>query len=175
MRPVGPGPSAVYRCGLTVRRIISGALTGTTGEMELDAIDQALLAALRENARETTANLARRVGRSRTTIQGRLERLERTGVIRGYALRLADAIEEGAVRAHVLIKVAPRESRAVEAAARALPQVRELHSVSGEYDMIAIASAANVAELDAAIDRIGLMPGVERTNSAIVLATRFRR
>jgi DNA-binding Lrp family transcriptional regulator len=41
--------------------------------------------------------------------------------------------------------------------------------------MIAIASAANVAELDAAIDRIGLMPGVERTNSAIVLATRFRR
>ncbi len=37
------------------------------------------------------------------------------------------------------------------------------------------ASVGNVAELDAAIDRIGLMPGVERTNSAIILATKFRR
>ncbi|MCA3742276.1 Lrp/AsnC family transcriptional regulator [Phenylobacterium sp.] len=143
--------------------------------MQLDEIDQALLAALRENARESTADLARRVGRSRTTVQGRLERLERRGVIQGYALRLAEDFEAGAVRAHVLIKVAPRESRAVEAAARALPQVRELHSVSGEYDMIVIASAASVAELDAAIDRIGLMPGVERTNSAIILATKLRR
>lgn len=143
--------------------------------MQLDEIDQALLAALRDNARESTADLARRVGRSRTTVQGRLERLERRGVIQGYALRLAEDFEAGAVRAHVLIKVAPRESRAVESAARALPQVRELHSVSGEYDMIAIALAANVAELDAAIDRIGLMPGVERTNSAIILATKFRR
>lgn len=57
--------------------------------MQLDEIDQALLAALRENARESTADLARRVGRSRTTVQGRLERLERRGVIQGYALRLA--------------------------------------------------------------------------------------
>ncbi len=83
--------------------------------MQLDEIDQALLAALRENARESTADLARRVGRSRTTVQGRLERLERRGVIQGYALRLAEDFEAGAVRAHVLIKVAPRESRAVEA------------------------------------------------------------
>ena len=165
----------VYRCDPFIRRAHFGVPPEETDEMELDEIDQALLVALRENARASAADLARRVGRSRTTVQGRLERLERTGVIRGYSLRLADALEDGAVRAHVLIKVAPRESRAVEAAARALPQVRELHSVSGEYDMIAIASAANVAELDAAIDRIGLMPGVERTNSAIVLATRFRR
>lgn len=165
----------VYRCSQTLRRSISGSMTKVFGELEIDEIDRAILAALRENARESTADLARRVGRSRTTVQGRLERLERRGVIRGYSLRLAEDFEAGAVRAHVLIKVAPKESRAVEAAARALPQVRELHSVSGDYDMIAIASAANVSELDAAIDRIGMITGVERTNSTIILATRFRR
>lgn len=150
-------------------------MQGNIGEVTIDAIDQKLLAALRENGRAATADLARRVGRSRTTVQSRIERLEREGVIVGYAVRLAPDHEHGAVRAQVMIKVAPKESRAVEAALRAIPEVRVLHSVSGDFDMIAVAATTSVARMDEVIDSIGHLPGVERTTSSIILSTKFDR
>jgi DNA-binding Lrp family transcriptional regulator len=81
----------------------------------------------------------------------------------------------GAVRAHVMIKVGPKESRGVTAALRAIGQVRVLHSVSGDVDLIAVAATASVAEMDQVIDRIGALDGVERTTSSIILSTKFER
>jgi DNA-binding Lrp family transcriptional regulator len=141
----------------------------------MDAIDEKLLLALRDNARASTAWLARLVGRSRTSVQSRLERLEREGVIVGYSVRVAPEHELGAVRAHVMIKVGPKEARAVTVALKAIPQVRVLHSVSGDVDFIAVAATASVAEMDEVIDRIGALDGVERTTSSIILSTKFER
>jgi DNA-binding Lrp family transcriptional regulator len=141
----------------------------------MDAIDEKLLLALRENARASTARLARLVGRSRTSVQSRIERLERAGVIVGYGVRLAPEHDLGAVRAHVMIKVGPKEARAVTAALKGIPQVRVLHSVSGDMDLIAVAATASVAEMDGVIDRIGALDGVERTTSSILLSTKFER
>ena len=141
----------------------------------MDAIDEKLLFALRDNARASTARLARLVGRSRTSVQSRLERLERDGIIVGYSVRVAPAPELGAVRAHVMIKAGPKESRAVTAALKAIPQVRVLHSVSGDVDLIAVAATASVAEMDEVVDRIGALDGVERTTSSIILSTKFER
>ncbi len=141
----------------------------------MDAIDEKLISALRDNARAATAKLARLVGRSRTSVQSRLERLEREGVIVGYSVRVAPEHELGAVRAHVMIKVGPKEARAVTAALKAIAQVRVLHSVSGDVDLIAVAATASVAEMDEVIDRIGALDGVERTTSSIILSTKFER
>ena len=141
----------------------------------MDTIDQKLLFALRENARTSTARLARLVGRSRTSVQSRIERLEKQGIIQGYGVRLAPEHGLGAVRAHVMIKVGPKESRTVTAALRTIDQVSVLHSVSGEVDLIAVATAASVAEMDQVIDRIGALEGVERTTSSIILSTKFER
>jgi DNA-binding Lrp family transcriptional regulator len=141
----------------------------------MDLIDEKLLSALRENGRASTALLARLVGRSRTSVQSRIERLEKQGIITGYGVRLAPELGIGAVRAHVMIKVGPKEARAVTAALREISQVRLLHSVSGEADLIAVAAAASVAEMDQVIDRIGALDGVERTTSSIILSTKFER
>jgi DNA-binding Lrp family transcriptional regulator len=141
----------------------------------MDSIDEKLLLALRENGRATTAQLARLVGRSRTSVQSRIERLEKRGVIVGYGVRLAPEHSLGAVRAHVMIKVGPKETRSVTAALSAIPQVRVLHSVSGEVDLIAVAATASVDEMDQVIDRIGALDGVERTTSSIILSTKFER
>jgi DNA-binding Lrp family transcriptional regulator len=141
----------------------------------MDAIDEKLLLALRENGRASTARLARLVGRSRTSVQSRIERLEKQGIIAGYTALLAPEHSLGAVRAHVMIKVGPKEARAVTAALRAIGQVRVLHSVSGEVDLIAVAATASVAEMDQVIDRIGALDGVERTTSSIILSTKFER
>jgi DNA-binding Lrp family transcriptional regulator len=140
-----------------------------------DSIDNQLIAKLREDGRASTANLARLVGRSRSSVQSRIERLERDGVITGYTVRIAPEHELGAVRAHVMIKVGPKEARAVTAALAAIGQVRLLHSVSGDFDLIAIAATGTVAEMDEVIDRIGALAGVERTTSSIILSTKFER
>ena len=140
-----------------------------------DPIDQQLITALLANGRASTAELARLVGRSRTSVQSRLQRLERQGVITGYAVRLAPEHDLGAVRAHVMIKVQPKETRAVSAALHAMPQVRLLQSVSGDVDLIAVAATPTVAEMDQVIDNIGSIAGVLRTNSSIILSTKFER
>lgn len=137
--------------------------------------DDALIALLRENARMPVAELARRLGVSRTTAQSRLERLERSGVIAGYGVRLSAEHEEGLVRAHILVTVPPKQSAAVAAELGRIPQVRTLHSVSGNFDMIIVVEARSVSELDALVDRIGALDGVERTLSSIILSTRIDR
>ena len=141
----------------------------------MDDTDKRLISLLRENARASTAELGRRLSLSRTTVQGRIERLERQGVILGYTARLSDDVEKGAVRAHVMITVGPKDARKVETALRELPAVRVLHSVSGAFDLLAVVVAPSVAEMDDVIDRIGALQGVERTTSSIVLSTRLDR
>ena len=64
---------------------------------------------------------------------------------------------------------------AVVQALRAMPEVRSLHSVSGNYDLVAMASTPTVADMDGLIDRIGAIEGVERTNSSVILSTKFER
>ena len=141
----------------------------------LDPTDIALLALLRDNARAPTAELARKLKLSRTTVQSRMERLQRQRVISGFTVTVPDELEAALVRAHVLITLAPRRSAAIELALRKIAELRVLHSVSGPFDLIAIVAAASIGELDALIDRIGALDGVERTTSAIVLSTRIQR
>ena len=143
--------------------------------ISLDATDRALLALLREDARASTAELARSLKLSRTTVQSRMERLQRQRVIAGFTITVPDELEAQLVRAHVLITLAPKRSGAIETALRKIAEVRVLHSVSGPFDLIAIVAAASIGELDALIDRIGALDGVERTTSAIVLSTRIQR
>ena len=141
----------------------------------LDATDRALIALLRDDARASTTELARKLELSRTTVQSRMERLLRQRVIAGFTISVPDELEAGLVRAHVLITLAPKRSAAIETALRRIAEVRVLHSVSGPFDLIAIVAAASIVELDALIDRIGQLDGVERTTSAIVLSTRIQR
>lgn len=141
----------------------------------IDGIDRMLLNLLRENARTSTAELARKLHLSRTTVQSRIERLERHRVVAGYTVKVPDEVEASLVRTYVLITLAPKRTESIEAALRHIPEVRTLHSVSGPFDMLAIVAASSIGELDAVIDRIGLLDGVERTTSAIVLSTRIDR
>ena len=141
----------------------------------MDDLDEHLLSRLRDNARAPVAELARALGLSRTTIQSRLARLERSGVIAGYAVKLAGAYEAARVHAFVMLTVEPKQAAAVTSALKRLPGVRRLQSVSGPFDMIASIDAEGVGAMDALIDEIGALKGVERTNSSIVLSTKFDR
>ena len=143
--------------------------------MKITAADQQLLSVLRENARASTPEIARRLKLSRTTVQSRIERLERQGLIAGYTVRVDDEAERGWIRAHIMITVLPKQAPAVVKALHAMPEVRTLHSVSGPFDLVALGVTPTVSVMDELTDRIGAIEGVERTTSSIILSAKFER
>lgn len=143
--------------------------------MTVTSADEHLLALLRENARLSTSALARQMGVSRTTVQNRLERLEREGIIAGYTVRTGEPYERSLIRAHVMITVLHKKTAGVVTALRNMDEVRKLHSVGGSFDMIADIAAQDVGKLDEIVDGIGHLDGVERTMSSIILSTRIDR
>lgn len=141
----------------------------------MDDLDRRLVELLRVNSRQPVTTLGRSLGLSRASVYARIERLERTQVIGGYTIRLGQAYERRLVRAHVMIKISSRLATAIEARLSKLVELTALHAISGEYDLIALLEAESLAQLDALIDAIAGLEGVERTTSSIVLSTRLRR
>jgi DNA-binding Lrp family transcriptional regulator len=140
-----------------------------------DQLDRDLLALLQMNARESAANLARKLGVARTTVLARIARLEREGVVLGYTVRLRqDAAEQG-VHAYVGITTQPKSGRDVTLQLVKIPELRQLCSVSGEYDYIAQLCVETTSRLDALLDHIGEIDGVLKTNTSVVLALRVDR
>ncbi len=134
-------------------------------------LDSRLIQLLKQNARLSTSELSRRLGVSRSTIQGRIERLEQTGAIAGYTLKGGGAGDPRVVQAHVSISVAPKHQAAVERHLLKLKGVVTLFSVSGADDLIAIVEAASMPDLDRCLDAIRATDGVLDTRSAIILRT----
>lgn len=141
----------------------------------LDTLDQTLLDALTADARAPTAVLARRLGVSRSTIQARVQRLEDRGVIAGFTIRMAEDWSNRRIRAHAHLSVSPKQAARVVQALKAMPEVRALHTVSGAVDMIAEVATATMEDMDTLTDRIGALAGVERTQTMLLMATRFSR
>ena len=142
--------------------------------MQLDETDHALIAALSENARLPVADLARRCGLARTTVQARLDRLEQRGVIAGYTVRRGAALKP-ALRATVLISVAPNETPTVLSRLKSMPQVEAVHTTSGRFDLLVTLTADSTEALDTTLDRIGEAKGVRSSESLIHLSTKIDR
>jgi DNA-binding Lrp family transcriptional regulator len=143
--------------------------------MALDTLDRSLLALLQANARSSAADLARQLGVARTTVLARVARLERTGVIVGYTVRLAQGEADPGVEAYVGITVAPRAAPLVTQCLASFPELRQLCSVSGEFDFLALLHAESPARLDHLLDEIGAIEGVLKTTTSVVLARRIDR
>lgn len=142
--------------------------------MQIDETDRALIVALTENARAPVADLARRTGLARTTVQSRIDRLLDRGMIAGFTLRPGAALR-APIRATVLISIAPRSAPAVLARLRSMPEVESVHTTSGRVDMIVALGADSTEALDRTLDRIGAVEGVKGSESLIHLSTKIDR
>jgi len=142
---------------------------------QIDAIDQRLLAQLRDNARATTSELARQLGLSRSTVQSRLNKLLESRVITGFTVRLGESYAGSLIRAHVLIELEQKLTGQAQARLKRMPAVTALYAISGAYDMIAMVEARSTDELSRLLDQIADLDGIARTNSSVILETKFER
>ncbi len=133
------------------------------------------MALLGADARISVATLARRLKVARSTVQARLERLETTGVIAGYTVKLGEAARQGRIRATVLLNIEPRAQANILTRLKAIPEVERVHTTSGRVDLLLQVSAPSTAVLDGVLDQIGEMTGVKSSESLIHLSTKIDR
>ena len=141
----------------------------------LDDIDRKLLNHLRADARESVSALARKLDLARSTVQERIARLEKSGVIAGYTIRSGEDFAGRQIAAHVMISVDPKMAPIVTADLKKMPEVRSLAAISGTFDMMAEVAAETTAKIDTTLDAIGHLKGVQKTMSSIVLSVKFER
>ena len=141
----------------------------------MDDLDRGLVAHLAQDARLSVAVLARRLKVARSTVQARLERLETSGAIAGYTLRLGDSAREHRIRATCLLTIEPRSQVGILSRLRNMPEVERIHTTSGRVDLLLQLAAASTSQLDDVLDQIGGLTGVRSSESLIHLSTKLDR
>lgn len=140
----------------------------------LDDTDRKLIALLQDNARLSTVALAKAVGLARSSVQERLQRLESAGVIAQYTLRLGSGGDP--LRAWLLLRYGDGFScDDVVPPLVALPQVRAIHSVAGEIDLMVLVETVGPGELADLRERVAALKGVDDVTTLPVLRTALER
>jgi DNA-binding Lrp family transcriptional regulator len=137
----------------------------------IDSLDARLVSLLHEEPRVGMLEASRRLAVARGTVQARLDRLERTGVVTGFGPDLDPAALGFAVTAFATLEIRQGAGRAVVAAQlHEIPEVLEAHTISGTGDFLCRIVARDNADLQRVIDRV-VGADVVRTSTVIVLTT----
>jgi DNA-binding Lrp family transcriptional regulator len=137
----------------------------------LNDTDRHMIALLRDNARMSITDLAKKMRVSRATVQSRLARLEEEGIISGFTIRLKPDTEKHRVRAWMGIAVDGNRAPTVLNALRGEPGVHTLHSTNGRWDIVAELRADNLELFDQVLGRIRRIEGIASTETSILLST----
>jgi DNA-binding Lrp family transcriptional regulator len=133
----------------------------------VDATDARILLALAEQPRLTTVALAERLGLSRNTVQARLAALDE--VLESFEKRGDPATIGYPLTAFVTAQLVQRKLDAVADALDEIPEVLQVHGLSGETDLLIHVVATEAEDLYRIAGRILAIPGVERTSTSLVM------
>lgn len=144
--------------------------------MQIDSTDASIVKLFSDEPRIGVLEASRRLGLARATVQSRLDKLIAGGAIASFAPRL-DPTEFGyPVSAFVSVRVEQRAGHTqLGDFLAAIPEVTEVHTVSGDFDMLCRVVATSNADLQRVLDRISEHPTPVRTSSSIVLTTHFEQ
>jgi DNA-binding Lrp family transcriptional regulator len=137
----------------------------------LDDVDRELIALLRDDARLPVATLAKKLRVARGTVQNRLQKLEREGVIVGYTVRLKPQAEVQRIRALMSVAVEGNQATNVLRALRGNPHVFALHTTNGRWDMVAEVRADTLEAFDRVLGLVRQIDGIANTETSILLST----
>jgi DNA-binding Lrp family transcriptional regulator len=134
----------------------------------LDDLDLDLLAALLRDPRRTVAALASDLDAARSTVQGRIDRLERRGLLANSGPNVDPELLGYTVLAFVTVSVAQRRFELAQELA-ATPEVLEVHATTGTGDLHCRVVARDNHHLFDVIEGLLANPGVQRTTTQIAL------
>ncbi|MGV9709493.1 Lrp/AsnC family transcriptional regulator [Gordonia sp. NPDC003424] len=135
----------------------------------VDSIDARILRALTDDPRATTIALAERTGLSRNTVQARLTKLEQRGVLRSFDRRIDPAALGYPLTAFILTDVTQSLLSPISDALADIPEVLEVHGLSGVTDLLVHVVARDADDLYRIAGMILDIPGVTRTTTSLVM------
>ena len=138
----------------------------------LDDTDQRLISLLRTDARMPVAKLAAAAGVSRATATARIDKLEASGAIAGFTVVLQSNVDAGGVRAITMIEVDGKQEEAVTRRLMGMPEIRQLHTTNGRWDLVAEVEAPTISALDDLLRAIRQVDGIANTDTSILLKAR---
>jgi DNA-binding Lrp family transcriptional regulator len=151
--------------------MLSISSTDMATKPTLDVLDRKILAILSHDGRRSFADVARDLDISTATVKRRVDRLEETGVVRGYAAVL-DTPKlglgfEAIVEVYCAERTTPRD---VLATLTGLEEVISAVTVSGEPDAVLRVQVADVPHLERVIEDLRRRPSIVRTRTMLVLS-----
>jgi Lrp/AsnC family transcriptional regulator for asnA, asnC and gidA len=139
--------------------------------LHLDHIDQLLLKALREDARQSQRELAKVVGISQGTVANRLRRLEDEGVILGYQVKINPEKIGYGMTIMAGLRIVKGKMIEVQHKISSDPRVFAVYDVTGDWDSIVLARVKNRQDLDNLTKTVFTLEGVARSFTHVVLNT----
>ncbi len=138
--------------------------------VSLDALDIRLLRHVADNPRAGFLELSRRTGVSRATVQARLERMERAGVITGYGPDVELGAAGYPVRALATLEIIQGALEIVAERLAAIPEVLEAYATTGAGDVQCRLAARSNEDLQQTLLQISRIADVSRTTSVVILS-----
>ena len=140
---------------------------------DLDCFDQAILRELATEGRISAAELARRVGLSKSPVQARMKRLEATGVITGYRAQL-DWVRMGLAHvAFVEVRLSDTREAALQAFNRAVahvPEIEECHMIASRFDYLLKVRTADIQDYRRVLgEKLSALPHVASTSTYVAM------
>jgi DNA-binding Lrp family transcriptional regulator len=135
----------------------------------MDRTDKALISALQADGRASITYLAATLRLSRATVQTRLERLQQSGTIRRFTVELNPDVQPELIRAVMLVQLQGNLARKVIATLRKMPEIMDLHTTNGAWDLVAHLETRSLPEFDQILRKVREVPGVLNSETCLLL------
>ena len=136
-------------------------------------LDNQIIALLKRNARMLVTQMARELGVSRVTIDAHIKKMETSGVISGYTVKLGTEEFRHKVSGWILISVqANKEEHAIEKMI-GTPEITRLHTTNGKWDLAAEIQVPTLEHFDAVISKMRQIDGITETDTSLLLSSRI--
>lgn len=141
----------------------------------MDSFDQKIIAALRENARQSVSRIAEQVNLSRTAVSDRIRRMEASGEILGYRVLTAAPEESGSLKAYFEVSHGGFECAPFVQEVMKFPEVQRCHGTSGEVDVLIYVEVSNMQRLHDLLAEIdSLKPNGARIKTHMIMREWYR-
>lgn len=135
----------------------------------IDALDARLLRLLAEEPRIGVLESSRRLGVARGTVQARLDRLQTRGVVRGFGPEIDPAALGYIVTAFATLEIKQGRGRDVKRHLSMIPELLEMHTITGAGDMLCRIVARSNSDLQRVIDALVDFDGIVRTSTVVAM------
>ena len=141
------------------------------GTYSYDSLDRELISLLRKDGRAPLSKLAEKLNVSRGTVQNRLDRLQASGILLGFTVRVREDYGLDAIRAIMMIEVVGKSTSQVIRLLRGFPELVIMHSTNGAWDLVVEIQTSSLPDFDRVLREVRMIDGVLNSETSILLTS----